>query len=124
MSVSQKFQYPGPELNKRARNLLACSRLRDGGGKSFSSEKCEKRAGAGERQCASYFRLARINTFPLYYLRAWHRLEIYELSFFATVLHDNDSQENFVAHSLSNIKSRENDLAHSLLIKCDSRSRI
>ena len=29
---------------------LACSRLRDGGGKSFSNKKCEKRAGAGERQ--------------------------------------------------------------------------
>ena len=29
---------------------LACSRLRDGGGKSFSNEKSEKRAGAGERQ--------------------------------------------------------------------------
>ena len=24
--------------------------------------------------CASYFRFARFNTFPLYYLRAWHRL--------------------------------------------------
>ena len=29
---------------------LACSRLRDGGGKSFSNEKSEKRAGAGKRQ--------------------------------------------------------------------------
>ena len=65
---------------------LACSRLRDGGGKSFSNKKCEKRAGAGERlpaatapflkSCASYFRFARFNTFPLYYLRAWHRLVI------------------------------------------------
>ena len=63
---------------------IACSMLRDGGGKSFSNKKCEKRAGAGERQgaaiapfpksCASYFRFARFNTFPLYYLRAWHRL--------------------------------------------------
>ena len=52
-----------------------------------------KTRGAGERQgggnlspifpaatapfpksCASYFRFARFNTFPLYYLRAWHRL--------------------------------------------------
>ena len=31
-------------------SYLACSRLRDGGGKSFSNKKCEKRAGAGERQ--------------------------------------------------------------------------
>ena len=63
--------------------VLACSRLRDGGGKSFSNKKCEERAGAGERQgctapfpksCASYFRFARFNTSPLYYLRAWHRL--------------------------------------------------
>ena len=29
---------------------IACSRLRDGGGKSFSNKKCEKRARAGERQ--------------------------------------------------------------------------
>ena len=29
--------------------VLACSRLRDGGGKSFSKKKCEKRAEAGER---------------------------------------------------------------------------
>ena len=29
---------------------LACSRLRDGGGKSFSNKKCEKRVVAGERQ--------------------------------------------------------------------------
>ena len=27
--------------------VLACSRLRDGGEKSFSKEKCEKRAGLG-----------------------------------------------------------------------------
>ena len=71
--------------------LLACSRLRDSGEKSFSKKKCEKRAGAGERQGhffpiflaatapflksrASYFRFARFNTSALYYLRAWHRL--------------------------------------------------
>ena len=30
--------------------FLACSRLRDGGGKSFSNKKCEKRARAWERQ--------------------------------------------------------------------------
>ena len=54
---------------------LACSRLRDGGGKSFSNKKCEKRATAPfPKSCASYFRFARFNTFPLYYLRAWHRL--------------------------------------------------
>ena len=73
---------------------LACSRLRDGGGKSFSNKKCEKRAGAGERQlspifpaatapfpksCASYFALlVLIRWFPLYYLRAWHRLGLPE----------------------------------------------
>ena len=63
---------------------IACCRLRDGGGKSFSNNKCDKPAGAGKRQGAtaafpksggaSYFRFARFNTFPLYYLRAWHRL--------------------------------------------------
>ena len=26
--------------------------------------------------CPSYFRFARFNTFPLYYLRTWHRLSI------------------------------------------------
>ena len=26
------------------------------------------------KSCASYFRFARFNMFPLYYLRAWHRL--------------------------------------------------
>ena len=26
------------------------------------------------KSCASYFRFARFNTFPLHYLRAWHRL--------------------------------------------------
>ena len=40
-------------------NSLACSRLRDGGGKSFSNKKCEKRARAGERQgsgvCTHFF---------------------------------------------------------------------
>ena len=38
---------------------VACSRLRDGGGKSFSNKKGEKRAGAGERQgggaCTHFF---------------------------------------------------------------------
>ena len=32
------------------RERLACSRLRDGGGKSLNNKKCEKHAGAGERQ--------------------------------------------------------------------------
>ena len=30
--------------------VIACSRLRDSGEKSFSKKKCEKRAGAGARQ--------------------------------------------------------------------------
>ena len=38
---------------------LTCSRLRDSGEKSFSKKKCEKRAGAGERQgggaCTHFF---------------------------------------------------------------------
>ena len=76
--------------------LLPCSRLRDSGEKSFSKKKCEKLAGAGERQGGgalspiflaatapfpksrpSYFRFARFNTSALYYLRAWHRLGLY-----------------------------------------------
>ena len=54
---------------------------RDGGGKSFSNKKCEKHAAIFPaaiapfpKSCPSYFRFARFNTFPLYYLRAWHRL--------------------------------------------------
>ena len=69
-------------------SLLACSRLRDSGEKSFSNKKCEKLAGAGERQGGaatapfpksrpSYFRFARFNTSALYYLRAWHRLRAF-----------------------------------------------
>ena len=38
---------------------VACSRLRDGGGKSFSNKKCEKRVRAGEIQgggaCTHFF---------------------------------------------------------------------
>ena len=33
------------------------------------------------KSCASYFHLVRFNTFPLYYLRAWHRL-VLRLSLF------------------------------------------
>ena len=61
-------------------SCIACSRLRVGGGKSFSNKKCEKRAifpaptASFPKSCASYFRFARFTTFPLYYLRAWHRL--------------------------------------------------
>ena len=58
--------------------VLACSRLRDSGEKSFSIKKCEKRVGAG-RTCL-IFRSARFNTSPLYYLRAWHRLTKFRIS--------------------------------------------
>ena len=74
---------------------VACSRLRDSGEKSFSKKKCEKRAGARERQGgvpvfltttapfpksrASYFRFARFNTSALYYLKALYRLREYKL---------------------------------------------
>ena len=83
---------------------LACSMLRDSGGKSFSKKKCEKRAGARERQggifpifpavtapfpksCTSYFRFARFNIFPLYYLRAWHRLRSRSYTFIKKCKH-------------------------------------
>ena len=61
------------------RSTVCTVPVRDGGGKSFSNKKCEKRAGAAAatapfpKSCASYFCFARFNTFPLYYLRAWHR---------------------------------------------------
>ena len=63
--------------------ILACSRLRDSGGKSFSKKKCKTRAGAGVPPppppfpVASYFRLF---SSPLYYLRAWHGLLSFKVS--------------------------------------------
>ena len=62
----------------RLKEVLACSRLRDSGEKSFSIKKCEKRIGAG-RTCL-IFRSARFNTSPLYYLRAWHSLTNFRIS--------------------------------------------
>ena len=59
--------------------MIACSRLRDSGGKSFSNKKCEKRAAPFPSRARLNFAF---NTFPLkfplrfhyvYYLRAWHR---------------------------------------------------
>ena len=50
---------------------LACSRLRDGGWKSFSNKKCEKRAGAGERPPPPLPSLARL-TFALLVLIRSH----------------------------------------------------
>ena len=38
-----------------AQPKVACSRLRDGGGKSFSNKKCENRARAGERQAPRWW---------------------------------------------------------------------
>ena len=72
-----------------ARRQLACSRLRDGGGKSFSNiiRNAKNAQGLGRdsvtapfpKSGASYFRFARFNTFPLYYMRAWHRLDDNEI---------------------------------------------
>ena len=36
---------------------VACSRLRDGGGKSFSNKKCEKHAGLGRDRAAEPVRI-------------------------------------------------------------------
>jgi len=46
---------------------LACSRVP-------GSEMVVESRSVKRKSCASYFRFARFNTFPLYYLRAWHRL--------------------------------------------------
>ena len=48
---------------------LACSRLRDSGEKSFQVARV-------------LFSLCSLNTSPLYYLRAWHRLNCEQLSSF------------------------------------------
>ena len=61
--------------------LVSCSRLRDGGEKSFSEKRKENatnarglgRDGAPAPPFPSRARLI-FNTSPLYYLRAWHRL--------------------------------------------------
>ena len=63
-----------------ARKELACSRLRDGGEiRSVKKKKNEKKErGLGRDRAPlpfSYFRFARFNTSPLYYLRAWNGLE-------------------------------------------------
>ena len=44
------------------------------------------------KSCASYFRFARFNTFPLYYLRAWHRLFMWHLDM-SSVLSWNVNQQ-------------------------------
>ena len=64
------------KLKRRKPQFMASSRLRDGGEKSFSKKKYEKRAGAVERQGGIFpvanapFRKSRES----YFLRAWHRL--------------------------------------------------
>ena len=45
---------PSTRIRPVSDQYLACSRLRDGGGKSFSNKKCEKRAGAGESSLYSF----------------------------------------------------------------------
>ena len=82
-TVTNRVWYTKQRRDVYTSQCQACSRLRNSGEKSFSKKKCEKRAGARERQGAtapfpksraSYFRFARFNTSALYYLRAWHRL--------------------------------------------------
>ena len=62
-----------------ARKELACSRLRDGGEiRSVKKKNPKKERGLGRDRAPppfSYFRFARFNTSPLYYLRAWNGLE-------------------------------------------------
>ena len=67
-----------------ARRQLACSRLRDGGGKEMVAKNARGRGRDSAtapfpKSGASYFRFARFNTFPLYYMRAWHRLDYNEI---------------------------------------------
>ena len=76
--------------------FLACSRLQDSGERSFSEKKCEKGAGAHFSSIFSpifpaatapfppsrarlIFALPVLNTSPLYYLRAWHKLRIFSI---------------------------------------------
>ena len=74
LSVRRRLKKP-----TAARKELACSRLRDGGEKSFSEKKIQKTSGGwggtGRHRPFSYFRFARFNKSSLYYLRTWHRLE-------------------------------------------------
>ena len=77
LSVRRRLKKP-----TAARKELACSRLRDGGEIRSVKKKMQKKSGGwggtGRHPTPppfSYFRFARFNTSPLYYLRAWHRLE-------------------------------------------------
>ena len=75
---------------------LACSRLQDMV-KRRSVKRCQKkcknaRALGRDRALfpesrASYFRSARFNTSPLYYLRAWHRLKWRQLGPFGVAMY-------------------------------------
>ena len=75
LSVRRRLKKP-----TAARKELACSMLRDGGEiRSVKKKKnAKKERGLGRDRAPppfSYFRFARFNTSPLYYLRAWNGLE-------------------------------------------------
>ena len=65
-------QAPHAIVGQWSRFLLAYSRLRDGGGKSFSKKKYEKRVGAGERKgggaCMHFFNSL------FWYISSWYTL--------------------------------------------------
>ena len=44
--IATAYKKKGNPFEVNAACEIACSRLRDGGGKSFSNKKCEKRVGA------------------------------------------------------------------------------
>ena len=75
LSVRRRLKNP-----TAARKELACSMLREMVVKSRSVKKTMQKTsggwgGTGRHRPFSYFRFARFNTSPLYYLRAWNGLE-------------------------------------------------
>ena len=74
LSVRRRLKKP-----TAARKELACSMLRDGGEiRSVKKKNAKKERRLGRDRAPppfSYFRFARFNTSPLYYLRAWKGLE-------------------------------------------------
>ena len=60
---------PGSEMVVESRSVIRNAKNARGLGTPAATAPFPK-------SCGSYFRFARFNTFPLYYLRAWHRLGV------------------------------------------------
>ena len=74
--VPQKRQpVPGSEMQVESRSVITNAKNPRGLGRDRAAPIFPAATAPFPRSCASYFRFARFNTFPLYYLRAWQRLQ-------------------------------------------------